>query len=342
MIDMQEATQRLHNLNNSVSPMFLNFLMFGEDKILETIKNSYPQKIEQFVLLSRMEQDAAELLQNENIWTNTLEMLPAEMAIDPTIGFQSVKDTLKSLGFETREQYSEWAAQNPRSFLTFLRTSITAIQAYFDLGKQANEEGDDSVVEFIFNVMGQKITNNEQEAIENANQNVNNYLWQQSTNNDQIEYSRRIISFAPLLRQIYSDTTWSGDSFVNQSLPKISDLVVKISELESIEKGEDLGEALIALSNLLDDFNANPAIAENRSWGEKYESICIKVDAHIAFNAILMHTEYAIEWPEAAHLILEYIQSEQLTTILNSSPWGSPKASLGIDFVEKVIAKIID
>ena len=178
MIDMQEAIRRLNNLGTDNSRMFNMMLIMGEESLIQSINKNNTQLLEHFVHLSKMEDDVRELIENENVWNNLLEVLPAEMAVEPTIGFQLVKDVLTTLGFESREQFKQWVEEHPNTYLNLLRSSITCIQAYFDLNRvhESFNEGS-SVIDFIFNATFNQQTNEEQEALGIANNVVNEYLW---------------------------------------------------------------------------------------------------------------------------------------------------------------------
>jgi len=39
---------------------------------------------------------------------------------------------------------------------------------------------------------------------------------------------------------------------------------------------------------------------------------------------------------------MDYIRTDKITPIFDSSPWGSPHGSVGIDFIEKVVYHIVD
>lgn len=180
MIDM-DAIRRLKNLDTDNSRMFNMWLIMGEESLIQSISKNNTQLLEHFVHLSKMEDDVMELLENENVWNNLLEVLPAQMAVEPTIGFQLVKDVLTTLGFESREQLKQWVEEHPNTYLTLLRSSITCIQTYFNLNRVHDSfEEESSVIDFIFNATFVQITKEEQEALKKANYVVNEYLWGES------------------------------------------------------------------------------------------------------------------------------------------------------------------
>lgn len=153
------------------------------------------------------------------------------------------------------------------------------------------------------------------------------------------------LSFAPLTRQTYSDTTWSGDSFVNEAMLNIASEVEQIVEMDAIQRGTHLGATVLHLRHLLMEFNEDPALVSGNQWRETYADTCISIDAHIAYNAIIQGVLYQVDWKEAVTKILGYAQANRLYDVFNSAKKQgdeNPAMAVGIDFLEQVIADIID
>ena len=174
---MEKIIDRLNSIDNEMSAMFSMMLINGEEPLIESVRSNYPALVQHFTMVCRSHNDAFDLLENENIYRNFLVAVPALMAVDPTIGFQLVKDVLKDLGFETQQEFAQWSEVNPTKFLNYLRSSITLIQAYFDLGKSPDLDSDNTIVDFIFTGLAAEITPEEQMAAGEANKKVNEYLW---------------------------------------------------------------------------------------------------------------------------------------------------------------------
>ena len=174
---MEKIIDRLNSIDNEMSAMFSVMLINGEEPLIESVRSKYPTLLQHFIMVCRSQDDAFDLLENDNIYDNFLVGVPALMAVDPTIGFQLIKDVLKDLGFETQQEFSQWSELNPTKFLNYLRSSITLIQAYFDLGKLPDLDGNDTVVDFIFQGLAGEIIPEEQMAAVEANKKVNDYLW---------------------------------------------------------------------------------------------------------------------------------------------------------------------
>lgn len=174
---MEKMTERLNSIDNEMTSVFSLMLINGEDALIEAIKKQYPQMVDHFSMLSRASAHVSDLLENDNVYRNFLVALPASMAVDPTIGFQLVKDVLHDIGFESREQFAQWSEANPTKFLNYLRSSVTCIQAYFDLEMEPDNNEENTVVDFIFRVLAGEATQDEQIALADANETVNAYLW---------------------------------------------------------------------------------------------------------------------------------------------------------------------
>lgn len=339
MLDSEKSVHRLGQINNDIANSFLVMMIASEESVVNSIKDKNSIVVSHFIEFSKMEKDVPELLSDDNVWNYLMEVLPAFMAVNPSIGYQLFKDVLQNLGIKSRAQFTEWVAQNP-VFLSLFRSSITCIQAYFDLDRHYEEYDDESsVASFIVRSMVNKLTTKEKEAAEKANNKINKYLWEDNSQAKHFDHMR-IVSFAPMIRHSYSDTTWSGDDFVNQALEKIPVHISEIAQLEPIERGEDLGNTLLSIYDNISEFNKSHQ--STKEWMIRYENNISRLDAHIAYNALKQNTGYAIDWQDAVSLIHNYIQSSQFYEVLKESPWGTPQGSLGIDFVDKVISKIID
>ena len=174
---MEAMIKRLGRVDNEISSLFQVMLMNSEDTVIDAIKKQYPRMVQHFVLISQAPDDIADLLKNDNVYKNFLIGLPANMAVDPTIGFQLVKDVLNDLGFETQYEFTRWSKSHPTKFLNYLRSSVTCIQAYFDLEMHPMDKEENTVVDFIFRVLAGDVTQEEEQALTKANNEVNSYIW---------------------------------------------------------------------------------------------------------------------------------------------------------------------
>ena len=156
------------------------------------------------------------------------------------------------------------------------------------------------------------------------------------------KHMKEIISFAPVTRGIFRDATWSKNQLIEKTLPQISAHINSIIQMEPIEKGEDLGHLIIGFANHIAKSTQNAELGNDKEFQDTLADFAAKIDAHIAYNAISQRVGYAMSWEEAVEKIMDYIRTDKITPIFDSSPWGSPHGSVGIDFIEKVVYHIVD
>jgi hypothetical protein len=161
---------------------------------------------------------------------------------------------------------------------------------------------------------------------------------------NQMNLMKIAVEFAPLTRQMYSDTTWSGDSFINQIISDLVSGVSEIAQFQPVERGENLGHSILHLRDLVIAHTEDNSVAQNKDWRDEYEQIVFTLDAHIAYNAYSQQVGYQVSWQEAAQKIMIYALSDRLADVFNEATGGdaSPELEVGIDFVERVIADIIN
>jgi len=153
-----------------------------------------------------------------------------------------------------------------------------------------------------------------------------------------------IVGFAPLTRQMYSDTTWSGDSYVMESVDSIPSAIEQFANMTPDQRGRNLGNTILKLRQMLLAFNENPGLAADAEWREEYDQVAFTVDSHLAYNSVKQGVDFSTTWQEAARMILIYAQGNQLVAVYQQAKQNNvpPELSVGIDFVEKVIAQIIN
>jgi hypothetical protein len=162
---------------------------------------------------------------------------------------------------------------------------------------------------------------------------------------EQLQLMMEAVKFAPLTRQTYSDTTWSGDQFVNETLPKIMAEIKLIGEMSPQEKGEDMGVSVLHLRQKLFQFAEDSSLIADPEYREEYTNLLAHIDAHISYNAISHAVGFQVTWQEAAQKILIYAQDNRLYDVFNaakSKGEENPSLAVGIDFIEQVVAEVID
>jgi hypothetical protein len=338
MLNIEEAVGRLSSLNSDPANA-LSMILLDEQVAADYLKTTYPEMSYHFMELSKLDTNFTDLLNEQNVFDNLFEVLPAHMALDPTIGFQLVKDIFKELGFESRDQYTKWMKLNPNSYLNLLRSSITFIQAYFDLNCiYGVSKYESNVIEFISKAFQGNLSEEEQKAVENSNNLVNEYLWNEESQIQKQDAVKNTILFGPMTRYLSSYSPHS----IEKALPNISKNIIEIGEIESIRKGEDLGKTLLKISEFIAEFSTSSSFLANQELVEKYEHDIFRLDAHIAYNALAMKVGYAVNWQDAVQMILEYLKSKQFEKISTELLPRTQEGRLGIDFVQNVISKIID
>ena len=160
------------------------------------------------------------------------------------------------------------------------------------------------------------------------------------------KFSDDQVSYAPLVRQIYSDTTLSGESYVNEAIQGIRSQIQLIVEMMPKERGEHLGASVLHLRHLLNEFNEDLTLPADSTWRENYELVCIQIDAHIAYNAVNQGVAYRLDCSQAAQKILIYAQDNRLYDVFNAAKSNGEEnpstLAVGIDFIEQVVAEVID
>lgn len=163
--------------------------------------------------------------------------------------------------------------------------------------------------------------------------------------NDKHKIVMDAIGFAPLSKHGISDATWSKEYQLNDAIQKILLLVDEISHMEPRQKGEHIGNQIIHLQNYSVAFGKDPSIADDKEWREKASDCYANIDAHIAYNALQQRVGYQVSSTKAVELIHEYIKSESIQRNFENGEIEqllTPHLAVGIDFIEKVVAEIID
>jgi hypothetical protein len=162
---------------------------------------------------------------------------------------------------------------------------------------------------------------------------------------EQLRMISEAVKFAPLTRQTYSDTTWSGDQYVNEALPVIMAKIKLIGEMPPQQKGEDIGVSVLHLRQKLFQFAEDSTLISDPEYREEYTDLLAHIDAHIAYNAISHGVGFQVTWQEATQKIFTYAQGNRLYDVFNaakSKGEEDPSLAVGIDFIEQVVAEIID
>lgn len=153
------------------------------------------------------------------------------------------------------------------------------------------------------------------------------------------------VSFAPLTRHGISDATWSKENQLNKSLQNILKILDQITHMEPREKGEHIGNQIIRLQNYAVEFGNDRTVVDNKEWREESSDCYANIDAHIAYNALRHKVGYQVSDTRAVELIHNYIKGDSIQKNFDKGehdPLLTPHLAVGIDFIEKVVAEIID
>lgn len=165
---------------------------------------------------------------------------------------------------------------------------------------------------------------------------------QPTTETNEISTTEKLIGFAPLTRQLFDKNSWPEELFINQMIPQIADCVGYISYLPPERKGIHLGQGLLHLRKMLLNVEIDEIETPLNALAADDLKVYLIIDAHIAYNAINLNTSYQVSFERAAQMITEYVLGPRFDEALTESKDGDPEMSLGIDFIERVVAEIVD